>query len=112
MFTVQCTKACDQGMAAEYAADEFAIKRDGEVLFIVYFGYADDHNRSDNIRVSRLTELRPEQLPSVYGGIHLAGLLYDFLMTKLEEEGAEFFGDLFWNSDGNSIELPFDTMVA
>lgn len=107
-YTVACIEAADQGVFASSCIDRFAIKQDGVHLFTVAFNYATDENGSVGATVQSMAELHPCILPGIMNGIHLVGVLHNWLCEQQDRfEDTPFFGDMFFDTVG-AIELEID----
>jgi hypothetical protein len=110
-FSIALVSGADQGINDNGShVDTFRILDAGLPLFEVSYHYAGDDAEFDT--VSKLKLLTPntfaENLPYIQGGFHLMGYLYDFLMTKAGEIGAEFLADAFVNENDEQITLPIE----
>lgn len=93
--------------------DKFLIKCDGAPALELHFDWAtDDPNGGDVVgRVRPRPEesgMMPSDLPRIYNGFQLIGIVDAMLADRLDNSGCEFYSELFFDEQGGPLELPLD----
>lgn len=102
--------AVDQGVCASIFTDIFQVSVESKPVFLLTFNYQGG-DVIESYTVKCESEMQPSDLPGIATGLELLAHVHGCLMHLLNENDAEFFGDLFYDEEGDSKVIEM-TLVA